>query len=48
MSSLRRRKNDFRVVLHEEPKSDNGTFILADPGVKKGRDWKLKEDDFSL
>lgn len=45
MSSPWRKKNDFRVVLHEEPKFDNRAFILE--GVKKGRDWKLK-DDFRL
>lgn len=47
MSSLRRKKNDFRVVLHKEPKFDNGTFILTDQGVNKGKDQKVK-DYFSL
>lgn len=47
LSSLRRKKNGFRVVLQEEPKFHNWTFFLEDPGVKKGRDWKLK-DDFRL
>lgn len=44
MRSLRRKRNDFRVVLHEEPKFVNRTFILVEPGVKEGRDRKLKED----
>lgn len=47
LSSLRREKSDFRVVLREEQKSYNGTIILADPGVKKYWDWKPK-DYFSL